>query len=472
MAPEDTGDGGEAVTEGPDMATALKSVVLLSDGCTAAKVGDRHLLVAARCVNGNAAFAAGKTINFKQAAGATQNGATLKSSAQALTGDDDDDDTFDASVITDPEAPDPSDPTAIPDASPDVITGSTTTPGSSPSKKVTKTNKSTTSATIESVNIHSSFAAKCPGTQCAFGAAASAEAKDIAVIVLDANLISIPTLPVDLDTVEVGHSVYMVGSGCSKFDGTPSTVKAAKATVMPAKSVQHTGSSFVSDQGKAEVANLDDGYVITPGPGWKDQGSSNLCKNDVGAPLFRDSATLVIAGVTSNYTTFDPTKNVPVTVEHTRVDTRSNVGTWLTSLGVSTAHACKDGSCTKSTTDAGIPSPNGTTGTTGNGTTPSDAGKDALAPDAGDAGKDKDKTTTPPDPATDQHTGETQLGQDDPTQTPGPNDGSNVDAGPPKDKKKAGGCSTTPGEAPGSGLPLAFGVGLALAAVLKRRRQS
>src|SRR4051812_45857839 len=69
LSEDDSAQSDDDITDGPpvEVAAVLKSTLILDEGCTAAKVGARHLLVAARCVAGNRAFAPGKIIKFKAA---------------------------------------------------------------------------------------------------------------------------------------------------------------------------------------------------------------------------------------------------------------------------------------------------------------------------------------------------------------------------------------------------------------------
>ena len=58
----------DKVVSAGDTSALLKSTLVLEGGCTAAKVGPKHLLVSAGCVTGNAAFAAGKVLKFTSVA--------------------------------------------------------------------------------------------------------------------------------------------------------------------------------------------------------------------------------------------------------------------------------------------------------------------------------------------------------------------------------------------------------------------
>ena len=69
---EETSSSPDQVIAAGDTSALLKSTLLLEGGCTAAKIGPKQLLVAARCVSGKEAFAAGKTLVFTSAASGTQ----------------------------------------------------------------------------------------------------------------------------------------------------------------------------------------------------------------------------------------------------------------------------------------------------------------------------------------------------------------------------------------------------------------
>ena len=69
VSAKDTDSAPDEITAGGDVSAVMKSTLQLQDGCPAAKVGARHLLLAARCVSGNQAYVAGATISFTSAAG-------------------------------------------------------------------------------------------------------------------------------------------------------------------------------------------------------------------------------------------------------------------------------------------------------------------------------------------------------------------------------------------------------------------
>ncbi|MDF2696013.1 MAG: hypothetical protein K0S65_4396, partial [Labilithrix sp.] len=353
LSEEETEAGSDRVVDTADMSAVLKSTLILDTGCTAAKVGPRHLLTAARCVAGKADLVAGKTITFKPA-----------SELRTIVAQDD------ALEPEDAGAARPADAAAEADVT-----------GDAGAAKAKPANKSNREATIEEIEIHPSFTAKCQGELCAFGAIGASDAKDIAVIILDADLTSIPTIPIDLDTVGQSDTLLAVGSGCEKLDDMATGVKTFKTMAVPAKTVNHGGSPYIEDP--ALVTRLAAGYVVTPGSGWRTT-EPRICKNDIGAPLFRGGQAAV-AGITSNFTTFEPKSLKPVTLHHAKVDTASKVGTWLATLGVETIHSCSEaaGGCVKKGYDGGTPGTQAAP-STDNTTEGGDAGEVIAPPDGGD----------------------------------------------------------------------------------------
>ncbi len=430
----------DAITSNADISSLLKSTLVLEGGCTAAKVGPRQLLVSAGCLAGKEAFAAGKVLKFTSAA-----------AAQAVVPD----------APSDAGAPDaPANHDAGTAASGDAGT-KTAKDGGSASRDVT----------IAAIKIHPSFVTKCTDDACGPNRLAASDAPDIAVIVLSADLDTVPSIPVDLDPVGVADPLLVVTSGCSTLEAKPSAgPKALKSIAVPPNSVTHIGSAY--EKSPALVSRLASSYVVTAGAGWRTT-DLHLCKADLGSPVFRGGA-VAVAGVTANYSTYAYAK-LPVTIHHTRVDamSRFKIGDWLTTLGVETMHSCSESAagCTKHSYDGGAPS--GTiTETAGDGTTsPTDGGAgDAIAPDASAADDDAGSATTDPamaDPHSDQ------LPSEDPTAGEDPSAGDDyADAAAPKKKKKAAaGCSAAPGgPAPAGEMLLVVGVALG-AAVIRRRRK-
>ena len=433
----------DEVVSGGDGATALKSTLILDTGCAAVKVGPKHLLLAARCVADNPAFETGKVITFKSA-----------TERQSLTG--------------------PSGSDAGPkDAGKDSSSSSSSDAGpkdggANEAGGASSTNRG---VTIASVEIHSSYAAKCKENACDFGKIAASNAKDIAVVILENELETVPTVPVDLDTVGPADDLLVVSSGCTKFDGRPSaTVKATETIAVPAKTVNHDGSPYKAEPQFA--TRLGAAYVVTPGPGWRPS-EGKICKTDIGAPLLRANVAAV-AGITSNFTTWEAENLTPVTVHHTRVDATSKVGVWLQNLGVETTRSCGEEGCEKRESDAGMPSIPQTDNNNGGGTTePGDAslgdgGKPKTDAGNDDAGEPEEEETEPQPESEEQ-----QLPPDPPEDDYGTSDEDYADAAVAKKKKKKkddGGCSAAPGEIPTNGVVVVAGLALAAAVARRRRR--
>lgn len=475
LGKDDASSNGAAASagDGVDTDTLLKSTLILETGCTATKVGPKHLLLAARCVVGNDAFAVGKTVAFKAAsAGKVTSIADAGASDAAAT---------DASAANDAGASEDAGPT---DA------GSTdagkTDAGAKPSTKPTTAEKT---FEVAEVKVNASYTSKCPDkTTCDYGKLEASDAKDIAVVILKKELSTIATIPVDFDAVGDGDSVYSLSSGCDKLDGTAKGLKVTKTQAAPAKIVNHKGSPYGAKP--QLVTRLGGAYVVTAGAAWKKDGQG-LCKVDIGAPLFRTDVAAV-AGITSNFSVGEDGKLSPMTVHSTRVDITSKVGTWLKSLGVESTRSCsetEDG-CVKKAYTGGSPSGgdpdtnggNGNGGSTGGGS--SDAGKvdgsttsDGGTLDAGDGGvttipgDDDDGETTNGSAGEGQNLPEYQDESSSSSSDDDSEDGDeDTDAG--KKKKKAkdeGGCAAAPGGAPVSGVA-AF-AGLAMVAALARRRR-
>ena len=391
--------------------TVLESTFLLASGCTAAKVGPRHLLVAARCVVGHDEIAAGQTLDFEIAKGKTAK-ARKRVAADGGAGEDG---------------------------------GPGDDGGGAPR--------------IERVAVNEGYAAKCTSDDtCAFGSLAATDAKDVAVIILSSDLDgSIPTVPVDLDAVREGDTLMAVGGGCRTLDAPPRRERMTRTLAVPARAATHRGSVY--EKSPALVSRLDRSYVVTPGRGWR-SGDPGLCRTDIGAPLFRSGGPLAVAGITAGFTFEQADDPLPVTLQHTRVDSASEVGPWLESLGVETIHSCSGGGCVKTNVSDDVPT-----------TTQMEAAR--LAPDVDDADEDDDAGVIAEDDAGDagpktMEGSEVGFGQT-------PNDGYSssdpeyADAGRPRKTVIVPACASAPGPLHG-GAPFAFaGLGLALVSLARRR---
>jgi len=433
---EETAAVPDKVVSAGDTSALLKSTLVLEGGCTAAKVGPKHLLVSAGCVTGNVAFAAGKVLKF-----------TSVASGKAIVEND------------------PAPAADAGDAPSDAGAADAARAPSTSSREVT----------IAEVKIHPSYVAKCKTDVCGFGKLEASDAPDVAIVLLTNDLDTVPSVPVDLDPVGQADPLLVVASGCATLDGQPAGApKTLKTIAVPTKSVNHAGSPYATSP--ALVTRLASSYVVTAGAGWRST-ETRLCNADVSSPIFR-AGSASVAGVTANYTTYLDGKQ-PVTIHHTRVDamSRFKIGDWLSGLGVATIHSCSEasGGCVKRTYDGGAPT-GPSTDVPGDGTTgPGDAGNaDAIAPqgDAGTTTADGGTTTTEPpvsgDPHTDQlPTEDTGEGAD----YTGEEDYSDAAAPTKKKKAAAGGCSTAPGApAPTGEMFLALGAVLG-AAVIRRRRK-
>lgn len=446
---EETGASPDQVVAGGDTSALLKSTLLLQGGCTAAKIGPKQLLVAARCVSGNEAFAAGKTLVFTSAASG-QGVSQIAPAADAGAAAKDAGRPGDAGSASSDAGKD----SGAKDA------GSATQAGND------------RGATIAEVKIHPSYAAKCKDGLCGFNKLESSDAPDLAVILLEDELLSVPSIPVDLDPVGQADPLLVVTRGCATLDAQPSgALKTVKTVAVPTKSVNHAGSAY--EAAPQLVSRLASSYVLTAGNGWR-ASDPRFCATDISAPLFRGGSAAV-AGVTSNYTTYADGK-VAVTVHHTRVDamSRFKIGDWLSDLGALTIHSCSEtsGGCVKRSWDGGAPeNPAGEApGTTEPGETDGGRG-DAMAPDAGATDTDGGATETPEEPTGPR---EETLPSEDPGEGEYTGEEEDYsDAAAPKKKKKkaaASGCSAAPGgPAPTGELFLALGVVLG-AAVVRRRR--
>lgn len=398
-------------------AAVLKSTLFLDAGCTAAKVGPKHLLVAARCVVGNPAFEAGKTLRFTVAAGGDNTIALEHAEG-------------DAGAKTDGGAPD------------------------------------ARTATIAEIDVPASWAAKCKEGGCGLQSLAASDAPDVAVVVLDEELATVPSVPVDLDPVGQGDPLLVASTGCATFDArTPGAPSLTRSVAAPPKMVNHDGSAYATSP--QLVTRLGASYVITPGAAWRTS-APKVCATDIGAPLFR-AGVAAVAGVMSGFTTFEPGKLVPVTIEHTRLDAQSRfkIGAWLASLGVETIHSCSEsaGGCAKHEFEGGAPeAPQA--GPTG----PDDAGAEPdAAPGGDDGGSDgHDAAAEDPPGQTDRPLPpeEPSAGDDGSDEEP---DYSDAAVAPKKKKTEKSGCSAAPGELPSGDL--AFGLGVAAAALIARRRR-
>lgn len=228
---ESTDASNDEITAGGDVSQVLKSVLVLETGCMAVKSGPKQLILAARCVVGDAACAEGKSVGFTLASGITVLASAPKDAGTDAA-------TKNAGAPRDA----PQDHDRI---------GGRPTPRSSPTARTTR--------------------------------------------------VASTPLP-------------------------RATRRTSPSSRSPTSSTRSRRSPSTSS------------YVVTPA--WRTT-DEHLCATNIGAPLFRGTQA-VVAGITSNFTTYSMTTPVPVTVHHTRVDISSKVGPWLQDLGIVTIRSCSN----------------------------------------------------------------------------------------------------------------------------------
>lgn len=451
--------GGEEETEaspgkidqGGDTSMVMRSVLLLEGGCAATKVGPKHLLVSARCIADNEAYEAGKVVAF-QAASAGKSNLPDDGALNPQFADNE------------PSADAGSDSGATAEGgAPAADAGSPEDAGSTSRPTGART------FTIASREIPQSFVDKCSEGECGIGALAASDAPDVALLVAEEEIETVPTLPVDLDPVSPADSVLALGSGCDLIteERGESNLHSTRTKAAPSKVVNHAGSAYKSEP--QLVGQLNGAYVVTPGIAWREK-EPKVCKEDFGTPLFRGGQAAVV-GVLSNATTY-PGEESPVTLHYTRLDgtSRFKIGNWLRGLGVETIRSCSEaaGGCVKREWTGGMP-PSPSTPPPSAGPSPDeDGGTVVIPPEDGGAVEDPTDPPLPPGPT------EEQLGPDpDEDYYYGEDEDPDYsDAAVPRKKKKKdqGGCSAAPGRASGDGLAIGLGLALAIAATRRRRR--
>jgi hypothetical protein len=166
---------------------------------------------------------------------------------------------------------------------------------------------------------------------------------DVAVIELTQDLIGVQEASVDMRPVRLGETLTIMGYGCEAGvyghkDYTANKLKFQTTYALPASATLHEGSHLWGAE-DPRFERLDASYVITPGGG-RSVAEASLCPGDSGGPVYRDEGTeKTIVGVNAYYS-FRPTSDDPagksVTNWHTRLDddSRFEVGRWLKGLGV------------------------------------------------------------------------------------------------------------------------------------------
>jgi hypothetical protein len=260
----------------------LSSTIYVETICTAAKVGPRHILLAAHCVHN----AAHNDVNSRYAPG------------QQIR-----------------------------------ISASKTIAWDDPSYRTFE---------IERTFIPPWWTSGCK-RPCVNNMLGAAHPEDVAVIVVKSEIVGIPTASVDLRPIELGDPVLITGVGCEAGLRGPSDPHTMRQKVQRTSTIDwsHLGEYGRPKPTPQELDVLAAKYFLTPGQSL-DPKEASLCPGDSGGPVYReDTAGPVIVGVNSFYS-FPPEASDPNGISntnwHARVDNGSEdkVGAWLADLGVST----------------------------------------------------------------------------------------------------------------------------------------
>ena len=249
------------------------ATVEIAGGCTAAKIGPRHFLLAAHCVHDT-------TANALSAAYVA--GARMRVDAGALGGGG---------------------------------------PGAD--------------VTIAATHIFPAWTAACVAP-CPVNVLAATHPADVALIEVAEETPAIAEASLDPRPVADGNRVVLAGYGCEvglyKAFGAPAPrLKVDETAAIGEDALLHPG-SFVS---AADVPAIGASFVVTAGHAL-DATSASLCFGDSGGPLYRREASgLLVVGINAYYTFPSPFDGVSQTNWHTRVDAAAPQGVlaWLSGLG-------------------------------------------------------------------------------------------------------------------------------------------
>jgi hypothetical protein len=256
------------------------STLLVYQGCTAAKVGDHQILIAAHCVHDTT----NNIVNKKYQAGAA---------IQVTT-----------------------------------------------AKKVTPENRAKVAIPLTVVNteINPQWLTDCT-SGCRVNVLGDDVPPDVAVVTVKEDTPTIPVATVDLRKVVDGDGVIIMGYGCETgvgkdYDYTNLSLKFQTTKTLEGTALEHPGSYITPADERYD--KLLDSYFLTPGRN-ADGNQASLCPGDSGGPAYRDDGSQsLIVGVNAYYSFTEDDSGVSATNWHTRLDqdSRFQIGSWLAGLGV------------------------------------------------------------------------------------------------------------------------------------------